>query len=216
MSALVERRDSTAEAWWRGTLRALAVPSTGCTGPLWIADLSASTRALQLQSSGATTRSIESPQPAPEGGTGRVEDFGEIAGALAALGELVAPEDLEYGMETPLIPALYRLVRMHGEGAVLELAASIESKEMDPQIASWILRWLGRLPNHATHQVRRWLLERSLHSAVPAIRDGAVLGLASLGDRRALPALQAALSRERYSRLQRNIEKTLRQVERSA
>jgi len=153
------------------------------------------------------------PLPLPEGGTGRPEDFEAIEEAVGSLSGLVAPEELELGMDTPLIPALYQLVRTHGEGAVFELAASIGSSEIDPYVGTWILRWLGRLSDDRTHRARRWLLERSLHSPVPMIRDGAAQGLAALGDHRVLPALRAALDRERYSRLRRHIEKALRQVE---
>jgi HEAT repeats len=215
MNALIERRDSTTEGWWNDTLRALVTSRVVHSGPRWVTAPSASTRATP-QEIGRPLRRFPELSPTFDGGTGRVEDFRAIADAVALLGDLVAPGELEYGMETPLIPTLYRLVRANGEGAVLELAASIESKEMDPQIASWILRWLGRLPHHATHHARRWLLERGLRSPVPMVRDGAALGLASMGDSRALPALQGAAQRERYSRLRRNMEKAIRQVQRSA
>ena len=161
------------------------------------------------------------PQPVrrstqvPEAATAREEDFEAIERAVDALNQLVALEELEYGVNTPLMPALDRLIREHGKGAVLELAASIESQMMDPQLASWTLRFLGRFRDSSTHGARRWLLERGLHSDVPMIRDGAALGLASLCDIRTIPALRSAADRERYSRLRRNIEKAVQRVERS-
>lgn len=153
----------------------------------------------------------------PEGSTSESkDDLLAIEEDARSLLECSAPEDLEDGMDTPLIPGLFRLIRSHGAGAVLELAGLIESGSVDPHIASWMLRWLGRIPHHSTHQVRRWLLERGLRSPVAMIRDGAALGLAALRDPRAAPALRAAVEREPYKRLRRNIERALLRVERSA
>lgn len=150
----------------------------------------------------------------PEASTLRDEDALAIEAAVAALTEMTAPEELEPGIDTPLIPALYEAVRKYGADAVFEIAASIESSQLDPQLASWLLRWLGRLPDHSTHAVRRWLLERGLQSSVPMIRDGAASGLASLGDPRPIAALRAAASRERYSRIRRNIDRAIQQIDR--
>ena len=201
------RPDSTAGSGWRDAI-------TGTyRHPGWVEQPSPSTtmppqeRELPVSSRGTAPR-------APDGGTGRAAEFRVIEDAVAGLAEIVPPEELEYGTDTPLVPALYDLVRAHGADAVLELAASIESNEMDPQLGFWILRWLGRLPDHSTRHARRWLLERALRSAVPMIRDGAALGLAPLADPRALPALRAALDRERYSRVRRNMERAVQQVER--
>lgn len=150
----------------------------------------------------------------PESGTAKTEDFTAITEAVASLIESAAPDELEDGADTPLIPGLYRVIREHGVGAVMELAGRIASDSIDPYVASWMLRWLGRIPHGQSYRASRWLLERSLQSPVPVIRDGAVLGLASLRDAKTLPALRAAAAREPYRRLRTELEKTIRQLER--
>lgn len=145
--------------------------------------------------------------------TASAHDTEAIEQAIDGLSQIAPLEELEYGMETPLMSALHRIIAEHGRGAVLELAVAIESQAMDPQLASWTLRFLGRFSDAATLNARRWLLERGLHSSVPMIRDGAALGLASLCDPRTLPTLRSAANRERYSRLRRNIEKAVRRIE---
>jgi hypothetical protein len=173
--------------------------------------LEGSTRELTERDRGTFTAGVR-----PETSTVGTENRSAVEEAVTALMTVSAPEELEPGIDTPLIPALYDVVRTHGADAVFELAASIESSEMDPQLASWVLRWLGRLPDHSTSGARRWLLERGLQSSVPMIRDGAAAGLASLGDPRVLSMLRAAADRERYSRIQRTIGRAIQQIERFA
>jgi hypothetical protein len=149
----------------------------------------------------------------PESSTQSV-GFRDVEAAVSALMETSSLEELEPGFDTSLMPALYELVRAYGTNAVLALAATIESGEMDAQLAAWILRWLGHIPDSSTHSVRRWLLERSLQSSVPMVRDGAADGLAWLGDACALTALKAAIGSERYSRIKRSIQGAIEQLER--
>jgi len=167
---------------------------------------------------GAQTASLESRRMSlgtarPEASTTCSSEMSSVEQDVAGLMGIVAPEELEHGADTPLIPALYLTIRQHGADAVFELAASIESSQMDPQLASWVLRWLGKLIDHPSHRARVWLLVRGLQSPVPMIRDGAALGLASIRDIRTVDALRTAAARERYSRLRRNIEMAIRQVE---
>jgi hypothetical protein len=217
MNVIVLRRDGTDAAWWVKNL--LALSSAYPARHTLVEDMPERRVAILSAATQISRGELELPSvpsqalPHPEGSTAGLEDFRTIEGAVASLAESVAPDQLEDGMSTSLIPTLFGLVRTHGPGAVLELASAIESGDMDPHMASWVLRWLGRLRHHVTHHVRRWLLERSLRSSVPMIRDGAALGLASLGDPRSIPALRAAVERESYPRLRRGIEKALEQVQ---
>lgn len=172
---------------------------------------------LHLVPTGEATqqRPLRSGTAVSESSTAHPEDPIAVETAVAALMQTCPTEDLEPGADTPLVAALYELVHAHGTAAILELGGSIESREMDPQMAGWVLRWLGRLRDHTTHSSRRWLLCRGLRSPVPMIRDGAAAGLASLGDDSALADLQAAANSERYSRVRRNIYRAIQQIERS-
>jgi hypothetical protein len=147
--------------------------------------------------------------------TSETENFQAIENSVRALLESVSSEDLEDGVATRLVPQLAHLVTAYGRGAVLDLAGLIESGSVDPYVASWILRSLGRISHQPSHHARRWLLQRALLSSTPIIRDGAALGLASLRDGRALPALRAAVAREPYARLRRDMEQSLSKLERS-
>ena len=163
-----------------------------------------------------TSRILDRPTwlTSPEGDTSQVEDFAAIVEDIRVMLESADHEELEDGVETPLIPSLHRLVTTRGVGAVFELAGLIVAGTVDSVIASWILRWLGRIPHRPTHEARRWLLEKGLYSAVPTVRDGAALGLVSLGDCRSVPALRAAVDREQhYVRLRWNLEQALQQLD---
>jgi hypothetical protein len=48
------------------------------------------------------------------------------------------------------------------------------------------------------------------------VRDGAALGLAALRDKKALASLKAAVDREPYPRLRRDLENSLRQLDNTA
>lgn len=144
------------------------------------------------------------------------EDLKAAEKAARSVFGVVVAEDLEDGTTVPFTSRLLSLVRKHGAEAVMEIASTIESPSVDPQVASWALRWLGRIRDPQSRLVCRWLLERSLRSRSPIVRDGAALGLASLRDPHAIPHLQAAIERERSPALRRDLEQVLRQVERFA
>lgn len=74
------------------------------------------------------------------------------------------------------------------------------------------LRWLGRVSDESSRDRRRQLLEEFLLSDKMQIRDGALLGLVSLGDSRSVPAIQTALEKERGAVLKRSMEAAIKRL----
>ncbi len=163
----------------------------------------------------SSTSPLESARTHETASATKPEDFRAIEQTVTALSEITAPEDLEDGLSTPLVPVLQTLLSRYGAGAAFELAGAITSGRFDPDVAAWILRWLGRIGSGPLSS-RRWLLERNLRSPVPAIRDGAALGLESLADPHAAPLLRSAMQNERYSRIRRNMNRALQKIQTTA
>jgi hypothetical protein len=128
--------------------------------------------------------------------------------------EGAAAEELEDGMTGDLGNNLTSLVRRYGERAVMAIGAVTSSGKVAPEVISHVLRWLGRMQDARSFQLRFWLLKRDLISHSPVVRDGAALGLAALGSPLAIVALREAIERERFRGLRRDMQQVLEQLER--
>lgn len=122
-------------------------------------------------------------------------------------------ETFEDGMESNFSKGLNSLIRKYGNAAIDILTRFILTEAINPEVASETLRWVGYIDHLASYQYRRWLLERTLFCSSARVRDGAILGLASLDDPHAIPHLKRAIQRERYSELRRDMEQVLTQLE---
>lgn len=120
-------------------------------------------------------------------------------------------ELFEDGMETNFSKALISLIQCYGNDAVEVLTEFVVSEQVNPEVASEALRWIGRVEDLSTQQSRLWLLGRSLFSASSRVRDAAVLGLASLNDPEAVLVLEAAIRREHIDELRQDMEQVLNQ-----
>jgi hypothetical protein len=78
------------------------------------------------------------------------------------------------------------------------------------------LRWCGSAESRKGLSWRRSLLQRCLRSKSAAVRDSAGLGLAYLGDRRAIPFLQAAISAEKNDEVSGLLKQSLAELESSS
>ena len=125
----------------------------------------------------------------------------------------VEVEELENGMTLALGTQVATLVEKYGDSAINVLSSVISSGKVVPDVASHVLRWLGRINHPQSIQRRLWILMYSLRSPFSEIRDGAALGLASLGNPLAIPSLRAAIHHERFRALRRSMEAILRQLE---
>jgi len=130
--------------------------------------------------------------------------------------EVVQTEELEDGMTGSLGSVVSVLLSRYGESAILAMASLISSGKIAPEVISHTLRWLGRMNHPESFRRRLWLLKNCLLSPSPIVRDGAALGLAVLGSRSAIPALRAAIKREHFHGLRRDMEHVLELLERRA
>ena len=134
---------------------------------------------------------------------------------LSRLG-VVQAEELEDGMTGSLGSEVSVLVSRYGESAILAMASLISSGKIGPEVVSHTLRWIGRMNHPESFRRRLWLLKSCLLSPSAVVRDGAALGLAALGSRSAIPALRAAIQREPFRGLRRDMEQVLELLERAA
>lgn len=136
-----------------------------------------------------------------------------VSRTVVALFEEARDEIFEDGMESDFSRKLIALVRRHGNAAVEAIASLIAEEGADPEVSAEALRWLGHMEHPWSYNSRRWLLEWSLLSSLPRVRDGAALGLASLDDPAAIPYLVQAIKREPYAQLREDMQQVLAQLE---
>jgi HEAT repeats len=120
--------------------------------------------------------------------------------------------NFEDGMENPLSRGLTTLVTAYGPLSKDILAKLFEDKSVSPEVLSEALRWLGRMVDQQTYEARLWLIERALASPAPVVRDGAVLGLSSMDDPRAIRYLRLAAEREELPELRSDMLQVLDQL----
>ena len=136
----------------------------------------------------------------------------ELEKAIERLFDTAKGEFFEDGVETDFSRNLLNLIRAYGDTAVEMLTGLIVSEYVDSEVASEALRWIGRLDDAGTYKSRLQLLEKSLGNSAARVRDGALLGLASLDDPSAIRYLEKALQGESLEQLRRNIQQVLDQL----
>jgi hypothetical protein len=149
----------------------------------------------------------------PKNSTVRLPRSEEINRKLWRLFEAGKDEIFEDGMESDFSKGLVQLIREHGNNAVSDLAYYIAYEKVDPEVAAEALRWLGLIDHPETYNFRLWLLERSLQSSRPSIRDAAALGLSFLDDPHAIPYLRRVIETELVDMLREAIRQVLNQLE---
>jgi hypothetical protein len=137
----------------------------------------------------------------------------DIEGKVTLLYEAAKEEIFEDGMESNFTRGLSTLVEGHGADAIVVLARLTKSGNRNDEIAAETLRWAGRLDDPSSYEARLSLLERSLGDDSARVRDAAAVALASMDDKHALPALRAAIAREKYAELRDDMEQILAQLE---
>lgn len=132
---------------------------------------------------------------------------------LQTLFEAAHDEVFETGVESELSTRLVYIIKQQGESALDSIANIILSEKANSEAAWEALRWLGKMDDAPSHEARLLLLERCLltsHSI--GIKDGAVLGLASMDDPKAIPGLEKALEQETNSEFRPDIKQVLQQL----
>jgi hypothetical protein len=122
-------------------------------------------------------------------------------------------EIFEDGMESSFSRELISFVERYGNTVLESITCLIVYERVDPEVSGEALRWLGRIEHAESYKYRRWLLERSLSLSSTRVRDGAILGLASLDDKHAIPYLKLAIGKEQCFELKADMELVLEQLE---
>lgn len=120
-------------------------------------------------------------------------------------------ENFEDGMDG----RLWRWLNEHATqpSAMAEaLAALLSSQKTPAEPSALVLRWLAEVRDRESRALTLWLCQRSLFSASPTLRDGAVVALQNLGDPRATTALSEAAARETIALLQSEMIAAVREL----
>jgi hypothetical protein len=126
-----------------------------------------------------------------------------------------ATEFFQDGMYSRFSRALVALLAQNGRHALRAIADYLFLGNAKPSVASEAVRWLAENKDPSTFFDRWAILQRTLRDRSPAVRDGAILGFASLDDPRALPLLTAARRAEEVGELRQLINQVLAQLERT-
>jgi len=121
----------------------------------------------------------------------------------------------EDGMESDFSRELVSLVKKYGNLAMGEINYLITCGRVDEEVASEALHWLGRIDDASTHGWRLWVLEKSLSSKSPVVRDGAALGLVYMGDAHARQYIKKAIEQETIAELRYDLRGALKELEAS-
>ena len=121
----------------------------------------------------------------------------------------------EDGMESDFSRELVSVVKKYRNLAMSEISYLITCDRADEEVASEALHWLGRIDGESTHGWRLWVLEKSLSSKSPVVRDGAALGLVYLGDAHALQYIKKAIEQETIDELRYDLQGALKELEAS-
>jgi hypothetical protein len=125
-----------------------------------------------------------------------------------------ASEFFHDGMDSKFSRTLLNLLGSNGTAALAAIAEYLYQDEGNPEVVSEALRWLAEFGGPET-LLKRWsILRHSLKSQSPAIRDGAILGFATLDDPSACSLLLEAENSEGLRELRSLIERVITRLER--
>jgi hypothetical protein len=122
-------------------------------------------------------------------------------------------EYFEDGMESRFSRKLISLIRKYKQDAIEAITCLIVYEKVNPEVASEALRWIGRMEHPESYMFRRWLLERSITLSSPYVKEGALLGIASMDDKHAIKYLQKAIETESCNELKADMKQVLEQLE---
>lgn len=137
----------------------------------------------------------------------------DILGELAEIFYSVTNLYFEDGMETEFSNNVISFIMRYRKQAIDTLGQFIQDTKPDPRLVSEALYWIGEIEDHTTHRDRRILCERLLEHPSPCVRDGAVIGLASLDDPEAIPSLEKALEQEPFESLKKYIQQAITELQ---
>jgi hypothetical protein len=150
-----------------------------------------------------------------ESGTEALEVDRHLLAEVRQLFEQGATEFFQDGTQSRFSVEFLRLLAERGVDAIVAVSDYLFSGQANPDVSSEALRWLAELSDPATLPNRWAIFERSLRDASPRVRDGAIVGFASLDDSRAVAALLEAREHEHITELRRLIDQVVAQLQSS-
>ena len=119
----------------------------------------------------------------------------------------------EDGVETLFSEKLVETMKKWGVPAVECLHNYVMSGRAEEEVAAEALRWVGGLRDVKTHEARWRFLIAALYFPSLALRDGALMGLAAMGEPRSLPFLERAQLLPANRPLRTDYEELIRQIQ---
>lgn len=124
---------------------------------------------------------------------------------------IAVDEHFQDGMESRFSRWLVAFIAEHGERAMQPIARAIRLGNV--AVAGEALRWLGHIEDDtSTYESRKEILLWALFHRSHYVRDGGLLGLASIDDPQTLPTLRAAHAQETIAELKRDIAAIIKQL----
>ncbi|MHB1674849.1 MAG: HEAT repeat domain-containing protein [Acidobacteriaceae bacterium] len=123
-----------------------------------------------------------------------------------------ASEFFEDGMDSNFAQELLLCVKEYGNAAIDAISEYLFSSAANSDVASEALRRLAEVEDRRIFAPRWALLQRGLRHRSSRVRDGAILGFASLDDRRALDLLKSVETEEPVAELRHLIQKVIKQL----
>lgn len=123
-----------------------------------------------------------------------------------------ASEFFEDGMDSNFAQELLLSVREYGNAAIDAIADYLFSSTVNSDVGSEALRRLADIEDQRILASRWALLQRGLRHRSSRVRDGAVLGFASLDDWRALELLKSMETEEPVPELRHLVQKVIEQL----
>ena len=151
-----------------------------------------------------------------ESGTAAFECDVEILDEVRRLFDEGAGEFFQDGLHSHFSHCLLNLLARNGGAALHAIAQYLASDAARDDVVSEALRWIADYQDPATMSERGRLLRRSLQKSSPRVRDGAVLGLSTMDDPRAIPSLEEARRTESIHELRRLIDAVIEQLRATA
>lgn len=148
-----------------------------------------------------------------ESSTAAVEFDPELSDQVRRLFDQGGSEFFQDGVPTTFSRTLVDTLARHGHAALNAMAEHIFAGHVNPDVVSEALRWLADLNDPATLAQRWSILERTVRDRSGRVRDGAILGFATLDDPRARPVLLEAGRLEQIPELRQLIDKVLEQLD---
>lgn len=124
---------------------------------------------------------------------------------LKQIFERAIGEYFEDGVESNFTLQLRYFVRRAGQDAAAIILKLLSSDMKAPNVWGEAMRWIGRAEGEMPKSGRVAILEKGLSSSHHLIRDGAILGFASMDDPDTIPILEGAMSTEVFPGLRRDM-----------